>query len=65
MPNPNCTAIVLKFTDVLELEQFLYSLSTNLHVILFEIVPIQVTKANVRPKHGSETYCERQIRLRK
>lgn len=54
MPDPNGTAVVIKFTNVLDLEQFLYSLSTKLRVSLFEIVPICVTKTKVRPNRANE-----------
>ena len=39
MPDPNGTAVVMKFANILELEQYLYSLSMTLHANLFEIVP--------------------------
>jgi hypothetical protein len=41
MPDPNGTAVVMKFTNILELEQYLYSLSIELHTNSFEIVPVQ------------------------
>ena len=47
MPDPNGTAVVMKFNDVLELEQHLFCLSTKLHTNLFEIV-----KLTVRDKSG-------------
>ncbi len=40
----NGTAVVMKFANIVELEQYLYFLSTNLHTNLFEIVPIQLNK---------------------
>jgi hypothetical protein len=42
MPDPNGTAVVMKFVNILELEQYLYSLSMTLHANLFEIVPVQL-----------------------
>ena len=38
MLNPNGTAIVIKFTSILDMEQCLSSLSISLHVNLFELV---------------------------
>ena len=46
MPDPNGTAVVMKFTDILELEQYLYCLSMKLHTNSFEIVPVQLNKCN-------------------
>jgi hypothetical protein len=40
MPYPDGTAVVMKFTNIQELEQHLYSLSIELHANLFEIVPV-------------------------
>ena len=42
MPDPNGTAVVMKFTNILELEQYWYSLSIELHANIFEIVPVQL-----------------------
>ena len=42
MPDPNGTAVVMKFANILELEQYLYSLSMSLHANLFEIVPVRL-----------------------
>ena len=39
MPNPNGTAVVMKFANILELEEYLYCLAVALHTNLFEIVP--------------------------
>ncbi len=44
MPDPNGTAVVMKFTNILELEQYLYCLSVKLHTNSYEIVPVQVNK---------------------
>ena len=44
MPDPNGTAVVMKFKSILDLEQYLYSVSTKLHTNLFEIVPLQLNK---------------------
>ena len=48
MPDPNGTAVVIKFSNISDLEQFLYYLSKNLHVNLFEVVLMYVTKTNFR-----------------
>ena len=51
MPDPNGTAVVMKFNVVLiELEQHLFCLTTKLHTNLFEIVPVQLNKREVSPK---------------
>ena len=42
MLNPNGTAIVIKFTSILDMEQCLSSLSISLHVNLFELVAVQL-----------------------
>jgi hypothetical protein len=44
MPDPNGTAVMMRFTNILELEQYLYCLSSELHTNSYEIVPIQVNK---------------------
>ena len=44
MPDPNGTAVVMKFKNILDLEQYLYSVSMELHTNLFEIVPLQLNK---------------------
>ena len=38
MPNPNGTAVVMKFVNILELEQYLYPLSIALHANLFQSI---------------------------
>ena len=43
MPDPNGTAVIMKFTNILELEQYLYSLSITLRANVFEIVPVQLS----------------------
>ena len=48
MPDPNGTAVVMKFVNILELEQYLYSLSMTLHANLFEIVPVRLNVCNVK-----------------
>jgi hypothetical protein len=53
MPNPNGTAVVMKFNDVLDLEEHLYFLSMELHTNLFEIVPVQLITCET----DSETKC--------
>jgi hypothetical protein len=42
MPDPNGTAVVIKFTNILELEQYVYCLSLELHTNIYEIVPVQI-----------------------
>ena len=44
MPNPNGTAVIMRFTNILELEQYLYCLSSELHTNSYEIVPVQISK---------------------
>ena len=79
MPDPNGTAVVIKYNDILELEQYLCSLSTELNTNLFEIVPVQLcidSKHLQEPKirlekdrmyrkrkQAEESPCERQSRL--
>ena len=46
MPDPNGTAVVMKFANIVELEQYLYSLSMTLHANLFEIVPVRLNVCN-------------------
>ena len=43
MPYPNGTAVVIKFTSIVDMEQHLSSLSITLHVNLFELVPVQLS----------------------
>jgi cobyrinic acid a,c-diamide synthase len=50
MPDPNGAAVVMKFTNILELEQYLYCLSMKLHTNYFEIVPVQLNKCNALEK---------------
>ncbi len=42
MPDPNGTAVVMKFCNIHELEQYLYCLSIELHSNIFEVVPEQL-----------------------
>ena len=48
MPDRNGTAVVMKFANILGLEQYLYSLSMTLHANSFEIVPAQLNIKHVR-----------------
>ena len=41
MPDPNGTAVVMKFSNIHELEQYLYSLSMELHTNIFEVALCQ------------------------
>ena len=58
VPNPTGTAVIIRFTTILELEQYLYCLSSELHSNSYEIVPIQIKSAHFvmtfRKKHTSE-----------
>jgi hypothetical protein len=54
MPDPNGTAVVMKFANILELEQYLYSLSMTLHANLFEIVPVRL---NICKASEQKTKC--------
>ncbi len=67
MPDPNGTAVVMKFTDIHELEQYLYSLSIELHSNIFEVVPaIVVNNQEYQNKRVSvETEGGKQARLNK
>ena len=79
MPDPNGTAVVMKFTNILELEQYLYSLSIELYTNSFEIVPVQfniyiASKSKTKgendreyqkKRRSVETTSEAQIRLQK
>ena len=64
MPDPNGTAIVMQFANILDLEQYLYALSEALHSNLFEIVPVQFTEFvnNNSTKNVNFAYS---VRLRK
>ena len=70
MPDPNGTAVVLKFDSLCELENHLCSLSSELDTNLFEVVPVQLkqaynAKTHMKQKRSKETECEKQIRLEK
>jgi hypothetical protein len=41
MPDPNGTAVVMKFADIYKLEEYLCSISLELNSELFEIVPVE------------------------
>ena len=43
MPDPNGTAVVMKYSGLSELEQYLCSLSNELNTNLFEIVPVSLS----------------------
>ena len=42
MPDPNDIAVIIRFTNIIELEQYLYCLSSELHTNSYEIVPIPI-----------------------
>ncbi|CAB4008888.1 Hypothetical predicted protein [Paramuricea clavata] len=68
MPNPNGTAVVMKFANIIGLEKYLCSVSLKLHTNLFEIVPVQLYKcidSNKKRKQCEETDIDRQARLHK
>ena len=79
MPDPNGTAVVMKFSNIVLLEQFLYCLSTELHTSLFEIVSVHLNKCDLskqKTKHVKdrdyqkkrrcvETEHDKQVRLKK
>ena len=64
MPDPNGTAVVMQFANVLDVEQYLYALFDAMHSNLFEIVPVQFTEfvSNGSPKNVNFT---RSVRLLK
>ena len=55
MPDPNGTAVIMKFADILDLEQYLLSLSISLHTNLFEIVSVQLTATATNRQCSIET----------
>ena len=76
MLDPNGTAVVMKFTNILELEQYLYCLSVKLHTNSYEIVPVQVNKCKAvhqrtkyaidqEKRHSLENEGDKQSRLQK
>ncbi len=79
IPDPSGIAVVMAFTNIRELEQYLYCLSTKLHANLFEIVPVQLNMCKhsnqetkwvkdrqyQRIKPSVEIECDRQTRLEK
>ena len=77
MPNPNGTAVVMKFANILELEQYLYCLAVALNTNLFEIVPLHLHKCGAQQKakcakdqdylkkrRSVETELDKQLRLK-
>ncbi len=63
MPDPYGTAVVMKFTNILELEHFLFSLATKLHTNLYEIVPVDISNA-LKQTIKSIKNCEYQRKRR-
>ena len=57
MPDPNGTAVVMKFANIVGLEQYLYSLSMTLHANSFEIVPVQLNIKHVRKASEQKSKC--------
>ncbi|CAB4001286.1 Hypothetical predicted protein [Paramuricea clavata] len=55
MPDPNGTAVVMKFANILGLEQYLYSMT--LHTNSFEIVPVQLNIKHVRKASEQKSKC--------
>ena len=65
MPDPNGTAVVMKFYNIPELEQYLYSLSIELHTNISEVVPVQlnICKASKqKTKHVNDHEYQGKIR---
>ena len=56
-PDPNGTAVVMKFANILGLEQYLYSLSMTLYANSFEIVPVQLNIKHVRKASKQKSKC--------
>ena len=61
MPDPHGTAVLMKFTNILELQQYVIALSKSVHSNIFEIVPIKITKC-IAPQQSD---VDKQIRLQK
>ena len=61
MPDPNGTAVVMKFASLTELEKYLCMLSTELNTNLFEVVPVQFY-VSCKKQHR-ETQSMKQTRL--
>ena len=59
MLNPHGTAVHMKFTNILELQQYLIALSKSVHSNIFEIVRIKITKC-IAPQQSD---VDKQIRL--
>ena len=63
LPDPNGTAVVMKFRNILDLEQYLYSVSIELHINLFEIVQLNKHTASktiaksIRDKEYQKKRC--------
>ncbi len=65
MPNPNGTAIFMKFTSILHMEQHLSSLFISLHVNLFELVAVQLSIiCTFEPKEKCVKTCDYQKKRR-
>ena len=77
MPNPSGTAVVMKFANILELEQYLHCLAVALNTNLFEIVPLHLHKCGAQQKakcakdqdyqkkrRSVETELDKQLRLK-
>jgi 23S rRNA G2069 N7-methylase RlmK/C1962 C5-methylase RlmI len=54
IPDPNGTAVVMTCTNIIELEQYLYCLSMELHTNSFEIVLVQL---NICKTFDRKTKC--------
>ena len=64
MPDPNGTAVVMQFANILDLEQYLYALSEALHSNLFEIVPVQFMEFVNKRTYSSQTMnVDKSVRL--
>ena len=66
MPDPNGTAVVMQFANILDLEQYLYALSKALHSNLFKIVPVQFMEFVNKRTYSSQTMnVDKGVRLLK
>ena len=65
MPDPNGTAVIMKFINILDLEQYLLSRSISLHTNLFEIVSVQLISTATNRQCPIETVNKKKVRLQK
>ena len=65
MPDPNGTAVIMKFINIFDLEQYLLSLSISLHTNLFEIVSVQLISTATNRQCPIGTVNKRKVQLQK